>query len=363
MAGCAPGTADPSPRAPTSSMAPAIPDEWLRHDMPNLGLSVALPATWKSVLDISDADLARTNVSEEMRAAVTSAKSMKRRFEPGGDQGFIAVDAAIDGLFGASWAPDYGDDLDFEASVDRAIQTMHSTESLAPGLRRDEGSVAGLKAVTIHASRSSYGLIVADAVVSMLSAPSNQIIQISLVAGPHRLDDTFVARVFGSVTTLAGPPAGRPISNARDRPIDTFLAALGNDWWGFSGNVEAFEAYGLVDRLPIIRIVLDNVGAFRDRPSTFRAGFMEPMSPERSGTISVFAIRSTDGQAAWEALIAKLRSGGMVKVGPLTCQAFREPASSERRELAVVDGDFFVVILADTDELITEASHALGLCA
>ena len=64
-----------------------------RHEMPNLGLSIDLPETWRPVLELGAVELrdlsrADMGIGRELDRWIHTSS----RFEPGGDMGLVAVD-------------------------------------------------------------------------------------------------------------------------------------------------------------------------------------------------------------------------------------------------------------------------------
>jgi hypothetical protein len=365
LTGCG-AAGDPSgaPSAASSASAsPGVPTGWQTHEMPNLGLSVALPGSWRSVLDLSGAEVGRLPTSDVIVPSdLREFRRAKARHEPGGDFGLVAIDPSVDSLFGAQWAPDYGDDLDFAGRVDRSLNDVRAVQAFAGGMTPTAGSVAGFEAITIRASRESYGLVVVDTVTAFLSAPSNRMIVLGLSSGPGRLDASFAETLFGTVRALPGAPAGKPMQQIRDRPIDEFLAQLGNGWWGYSGDEAALQQSGRLGGPSVFRSALMLVPEFRDHPETFRGGHSEPTARDLATAVGIEVIRSTGARPTWVSLFDDLRSDGMAEVDGASCSLYRTPAGSGQPGMAALVDDFFVYVHGSNGDLVEQTSAKLGIC-
>src|SRR6476659_3841313 len=83
----------PTPEVTPSPTPSGLAAGMRRHEMPNLGLSIDLPETWRPVLELGAVELrdlsrADMGIGRELDRWIHTSS----RFEPGGDMGLIAID-------------------------------------------------------------------------------------------------------------------------------------------------------------------------------------------------------------------------------------------------------------------------------
>ena len=323
---CGPSTTAPTPIAPT--LAPTVAPSpgtdrpapalgWRRHWMPNLGLTIDLPTSWRPALELGAVELRDvTRGDMAIGAELDRWIHTSTRFEVGGDMGLVAVDPESLAIvrIGAILDPD--PDLDAVA-LGRAL------------FGEDEGVViASASALTIAGGNGARlegdrpdGIDTTHHLWFPFIGPSGEWIELGANVDADR-EGSFDATIDAAVATLVeiGEPAGHvhrsmPDSELARRLPDTLadrdLQVLTGDRaeLEYAGVWDAWRAIfgSMFDRLPALQSIDDGV--------RFGVAFSPPA--DDGSSIEIYALRAPGIEAdEWRPFLDGLPQQGWLATDP-----------------------------------------------